>query len=126
MYIIVDNELVETSSKRQKTFSSFTSQTKNTNTAIRDHDASCSYTIFPNNLAFNLKEYAHPNWDSDIPCTMPTEKILGPYKQTMQTMFKLTRNNSEDMFVNASDLRLSCVVYKKKAFLIQFRFIQIK
>ena len=70
MYITVDNELVETSYKRQKTLSSFTSQTKNTNTAILDHDASCNYTIIPSNLTLNLKEYAHLNWDSDIPCSM--------------------------------------------------------
>jgi hypothetical protein len=55
----------------------------------------------------NLKEYAHPNWDLDIPCTMSAEKIPGPYKQNMQTMFKFTRNNLEDIFFNASDLRLS-------------------
>ena len=39
-YITIDKELVETSSKRQKTLSSFTSQTRNINTVIRDHDAS--------------------------------------------------------------------------------------
>ena len=55
----------------------------------------------------NLKEYAHPNWDSDIPCKMPAEKIPGPYKQNMPTMFKFTRNTLKDMFFNASDLRLS-------------------
>ncbi len=49
-YITVDNELVETSSKRQKTLSSFTPQARNTNTVILDHDASCSYTIIPINL----------------------------------------------------------------------------
>jgi hypothetical protein len=53
-YITVDNELVESSSKRHKTMRSFTSQTKNTNTAILDHDASCSYTIIPNNLTLNF------------------------------------------------------------------------
>jgi hypothetical protein len=51
-YISVDNELVETSSKRQKTLNSFTPQTRNTNMAIFDHGASSSY---PNNLTVNLK-----------------------------------------------------------------------
>ena len=97
IYITVDKELVETSSKRQNTLSSFTWQTRNINTVIRGHDASCSYILIPNNMVLNLKEYAHPNWDSDIPCTMPTEKILGPNKQNMQNMFKFTKNNLEDM-----------------------------
>ena len=38
---------------------------------------------------------------------MSVEKIQGPYKQNMQTMLKFTRNNSEDVFFNASDFRLS-------------------
>ena len=58
-YITIDNGLVETSSKRQKTLSLFTPQTRNKNKAILDHDASCSYKIIPNNLTVNLKEYAH-------------------------------------------------------------------
>ena len=82
-YIIVNNEFVETSSKRQKILSTFTPQTKNTNKAIHDHGASCSYTIIPNNLTVNLKECVGPNWDSNIPCTMSAEKTPGPYKQNM-------------------------------------------
>jgi hypothetical protein len=106
-YITAENGLVETSSKRQKRLSSFTPQTRNTNTAILDHGASCSYTIIPNNCTDNLKEFADPNWDSDIASTMSAENILGPYKQNMQTLFKLTKNNLEDMFFNALDSRLS-------------------
>ncbi len=55
----------------------------------------------------SLKEYAHPNWDSDISCNMSAENNPIPYKQNMQTMFKFTKNNLEDMFFNASDLSLS-------------------
>jgi hypothetical protein len=106
-YITDENQFVETSSKRQKTLSSFTSQTRNTNTAIPDHGASCSYTIISNNFTVNLKEFADPGWDSDIPSTMSAENIPGPYYQNMQTMFKFTENNLEDMFFNASDSRLS-------------------
>ncbi len=62
-YITVENELVETSSKRHKTLTSFTPQTRHTNTAISDHGASCSYTIIPNNFTVNLKEFDDPNWD---------------------------------------------------------------
>jgi len=69
-YIIVENELVETSSEKQKTLSSFNPQTKNTNTTILDHGASCSYTIIANNFTMNLKDFADPNWDSNIPSTM--------------------------------------------------------
>jgi hypothetical protein len=54
-YITADNELVETSSRRQKILSSITPQTRNTNTALLDHSASCSYTIIANNLIVNLK-----------------------------------------------------------------------
>ena len=74
---------------------------------ILDNDASCNYTSIPKNLKVNLKEDAHPNWDSVIPCTMSTEKILGPYKQIMQAMFNFTENDQEDVFFYASDLRLS-------------------
>ena len=66
-YIIVENELVETSSKRHETLTSFTPQTRHTNTAILDHGASSSYTITPNNITVNLKEFADPNWDSEVP-----------------------------------------------------------
>ncbi len=52
-YITVENELVETSSKRHKTLSSFTPQTRNTNTAILDYGASCSYIVIPNNFTIN-------------------------------------------------------------------------
>jgi hypothetical protein len=38
---------------------------------------------------------------------MSAERILGPYKQNMQTMFKFTKNDLKDMFLNASNLRLS-------------------
>ena len=69
-YITVDTELVETSSKRQKTISSLTPQTRNTNTATMDYGASWSYTIIANHLTLNLKEFADPNWESDIKCTM--------------------------------------------------------
>jgi hypothetical protein len=106
-YIIVENELVETSSKRHKPLSSFTPQTRNTNTAIHDHGASCSYTIIPNNFTINLKEFVDPNWDSDIPSTMSAENILGPYKQNMQTMFKFTIKKLEYLFFYASDSRFS-------------------
>ena len=54
-YITVDNELVETSSKRQKTLRSFTPQTRNTNTATLNYGASRSYTITANNFTVNLK-----------------------------------------------------------------------
>ena len=77
-YITVENELVETSSKRHKTLSSFTPQTRNINTAILDHGASCSYTIIPNTFTVNLKEFADSNWDSDIPSTMSAENIPSP------------------------------------------------
>ncbi len=80
-YKTVENELVETSSKRQKTLTSFTPQTRHTNTAIIAHDASSSYTITPKNFTVNLKEFADPKWDSDIPSTMSAEIISGPYKQ---------------------------------------------
>ena len=92
-YTTVENELVETSSKRHKTLISFIPQTRNTNTAILKHGASCIYAIIANNFIVNLKEFADPNWDLDIPSTMPVENIPGPYKQNMQTMFKFTRNN---------------------------------
>jgi len=69
-YIIVDNEHVETTSKRQKTLSSLTPQNINTNTATRDYGASSSYTVNANNLTVSLKEFADPNWDSYIICTM--------------------------------------------------------
>ena len=62
-YISVHNELVETSSKRQKTLNLFTPQTRNTNTVILDHGASRSYTIIANNFTVNLKDFANPNWD---------------------------------------------------------------
>jgi len=84
-YNTVENEDVETSSKRQKTLTSFTSQTTHTHTSILDHGASCSYRIMPNNFTVNLKEFADPNWDSDIPSTLSAEIIPSPYKQNMQT-----------------------------------------
>ena len=62
-YITVNNELVETSSKRQKTLRSLTPQTRNTNTTTLDYGASCTYTIIANNLIVNLKENADPNWE---------------------------------------------------------------
>ena len=62
-YITDENQFVETSSKRQKTLSSFTSQTRNTNTTIRDHGASYSYTIISNNFTVDLKEFGDPDWD---------------------------------------------------------------
>jgi hypothetical protein len=77
-YISVANELVETSSKRQKKFNSFIPQTRNTNMAIFDNGASSSY---PNNLTMKLKEYADPNWVLDIPCTMSAQRIPNPYKK---------------------------------------------
>ena len=55
MCITVDNKLVETSSKRQKTSISLTPQTRNTNTANLDFCASCNYTITAKNLTVNLK-----------------------------------------------------------------------
>jgi hypothetical protein len=79
-HITVENELVETSSKRHKTLTSFTPQTRNTNMSILDHGASCSYTIIANNFTLNLKEFADPNWELDIPSTMPAENISSPYK----------------------------------------------
>jgi hypothetical protein len=60
-YNIGENQLVETFSKRPKTLRSFTSQTRNTNTAIRDHGASCSYTNISNNFTVYLKEFADPD-----------------------------------------------------------------
>jgi len=70
-----DNELVETSSKRQKALSSLTPQTRNTNTATLDYGASCSYTIIAINLTVNLKKFVDPNWESDIKCTMLDQRI---------------------------------------------------
>ena len=84
-YITDENEYDETSSKRQKTLTSFTPQTRHTHTSILDHGASCSYRIMPNNFTVNLKEFADPNWDSNVPSTMSAEIILGPYKQNMHT-----------------------------------------
>ena len=104
-YNTVQNEL-ETSSKKQKTLTSYTPQTRHTHTSIIDHGASCSYRIMPNNFTVNLKEFADPNWDSDVPSTMSAEIILGPYKKNMQTFFKFTKNNLEDMFLNATDSEL--------------------
>ena len=49
-YVTDENQFVEPSSKRQKTLSSFTPQTRNTNTTILDHGASCSYTVIANNF----------------------------------------------------------------------------
>jgi hypothetical protein len=104
-YNTVENEL-ETSSKKQKTLMSYSLQTRHTHTSIIDHGASCSYRIMPNNFAVNLKEFADPNWDSDVPSTMSAEIIPRPYKQNMQTFFKFTKNNLEDMFFNAADSEL--------------------
>jgi len=61
-YITGENELVETYYKRPKWLSSFTPQTRNTNTAILDHGASRNYTIITNNFTVNLKEFGDPNW----------------------------------------------------------------
>ena len=103
-YIILDNELVETSSKRQKTLSSLTPQTKNTNTKTLDYGASYRYTIIASNLPVNLKELADPNWDSNIKCTMSDQRIPRSYKY-MLTVFEYTKNDLEDMFFNVSDSR---------------------
>jgi hypothetical protein len=86
MYILVDNEPVKASSKRQKIFSSLTPQNRNTNTATLDYGASCSYTITVNNLTVNLKEYADSNWDSDIICPISDQRI--PRSLKMQVVFK--------------------------------------
>ena len=91
-YITVENELVETSSKRHKTLSSFTPKTRNKNTAILDHAANCSYRIMPNNFTVHLKEFADPNWDLDVPSTMSAEIIPGPYTQNMETFFFIQKN----------------------------------
>jgi hypothetical protein len=114
-YSTFEHELVETYSKRQSTLSSFTPQTRNTNMAILDHDASCIYTIIPDNLRVNLKEFADPNWDSDIPSTMSAEKILVPYKQNMQTVFKFPKHNLEDMFFKCIRFKI-VVIYKRRHF----------
>jgi hypothetical protein len=103
-YVTVENQSVETSSKRQKRLSSFTSQTRNTNTAIPDHGASCSHTIISHNFITNLKEFIDLSWESDIPSRMSAENIPGAY---YQNIFKFTKNNLEDMFFNPSDSRLS-------------------
>ncbi len=92
-YITVDNELVETSSKRQKTLSSLTPQTRNTNTATLDYGASCMYTIIANNLTTNLIEFGDPNWESNFKCTMMDQKILRIKK--MQNVFKSIKHNLE-------------------------------
>ena len=68
------------------------------------HGASSSY---PNNLTRNLKEYADPNREVDIPCTMSAQRIPNLYKQIMHTMFKFTKKKLEDKLFYASDLRLS-------------------
>ena len=81
MYITVDSKLVVTSSsKRQKTLSSLTPQTINTNTATLDYGASYSYAIIANNLIVNLKEFAYPNWELDIKCTISDQRIPRSYK----------------------------------------------
>jgi hypothetical protein len=123
-YITVENELVETSSKRHKTLSSFTPQSRNANTAILDHGASCSYTIIPNNFTINLKDFADPNWDSDIPSTSSADNIPSPYKQNMQAMFKFTKIIWKICFLMHQIQ--DCRGLQKEAFLTQFRFIQIK
>ena len=46
-YITFDNELVETSSKRQKTLSSLTPQTINTNTTTLDYGACVAIQLLP-------------------------------------------------------------------------------
>jgi hypothetical protein len=74
-YITVDNELVETSSKRQITLRSLTPQTRNINTVTLDYGASCSYRIIANNLTMNLKDFANPISESDIKCTMSNQRI---------------------------------------------------
>jgi len=50
----------------------------------------------------NLKEYAHPNWESNIPCTMLDQRIPRPYKNKKHIAFKFTQKNLEDIFFNAS------------------------
>jgi hypothetical protein len=72
---LIMNLLGHLSSKRQKTLSSLTPQTRNTNTATLDYGASCSYTITANNLTMNLKEFVDPYWGSDIKCTMSDSRI---------------------------------------------------
>jgi len=79
MYIRVDNQLVKASFKRQKTLSSLTSQNRNTITATMDNGASCTYIITANILTVNLKEFANPNWDSNIICLMPDKRIPRSY-----------------------------------------------
>jgi hypothetical protein len=81
MYITVDNQHAETSSKRQKTLSSRTSQNRNTNTATLDNGASCNYTVTANILTVDLKEFADPNWDLDITCIMLDQRISRSYKK---------------------------------------------
>ena len=75
MYITLDNELVETSYKRQKTSSLLTPQTRKANTATLEYCVSCSYSIIANNLPVKLKEFADPNWESYIKCTMLDQRI---------------------------------------------------
>ncbi len=55
--------------------------------------------FIPNNFMVDLKEFADPNWDSDIPSAMLAENIQGPYIQNMHTTFKFTKNNLEDIFL---------------------------
>ncbi len=78
-----------------------------------------------NNFTVNLKEFADPDWDSDIPSIiMSVENIPGPYYQNIHTMFKFTKKSLEDMFFNASDSKLSW--FTKEGISEKNRFIQIK
>ena len=90
-YITVDNQHIETSSKRQKTLSSLTSQNRNTNTATLYNGASCSYTVIANILTVKLKEFANSNWDSGIICSMSYQRIPRSYFENMQNVFKYTK-----------------------------------
>ena len=72
-----------------------------------------------------LKEFADPDWDSNISSTMSAENILGPYYyQNMQTMFEFTKIIWKICFLMHQIQ--DCRGLQKEAFPIQFRFIQIK
>ena len=72
-------------------------QNRNTNTGTLDNGASYSYTVTANILTVNLKEYADPNWNLDIICSMSYQRIPRSYLKEMQIVFKY-KKKMEDVF----------------------------
>ena len=76
-------------------------------------------------LPVNLKEYADPNWESNITCTMSDQRIPRPYKK-MQTLFEFTKNIWKICFFCASDFGLTWFTKKGISDTISFYPNQIK